>query len=340
MPLPPLETERALFMKVESTPGTDVFAGTPLAADIIPVDIGSISIDPEVEEWINRNTMGAAGVMPSSIGAKFVTITWRQALRGKGAAYDDSPLVVPEVDRPVLGCVASRAIDTTAGAETVLYTPGALLSQATYTIYLMQKIPDGSALVVKVKGAVGTFTASGNVGDGPTMMEFRFQGVWDQADHAFVDGTLVGDPRHVFLQSAELQIGSGNYSPAFQSFSFALNNVIARHPNGNAATGYDYLYVVNREPVFTFDPDIDQEAASGFFAGLSAGTLHDLSLRIVAGGNYNKALLRLNSTGAAGAQVIGPLRPIVRNGISAMEVRLRATIALGANTEYGLLFDK
>jgi len=335
--MPPLVGGRILVAKIETTFGTDVLGGSYTAADVLPVDPSTIRLDKGIEEYIDRATMGYLGNLPSSVGARNCAVSWKQAIRGRGAAYSAS--VLPEVDLGLRACLMGRTLDTTPGAEKVTYQPVTELVAESLSIYAVQPIPGGNALTMQLVGCRGSYRIVGRVGT-VVVVEFSLQGVWEEeADLAFTNGTLAPTPKYPFLAGAQFQIGSANYAPPFSQFAFDAGVTIVREPSGNAATGYLGYTPTQRSPLLTFDPTIDREATSGWFAKLTAGDLHDLSFRIGSGTNYNRMLFQMNAAAAAGGQVVSK-RLADRDGIAAFEVGVRSSISGTGQNDYALIFDK
>src|SRR3972149_2043777 len=115
--MPPLVGGRILVAKIETVFGTDVLAGSYTAGDVLPVDPAPIRLSPGLVEYINRATMGYLGSVGSSVGSLTGTISWTQGIRGRGAAYDDSPVVVPEIDLGLRACGGGRATVPTGGSR-------------------------------------------------------------------------------------------------------------------------------------------------------------------------------------------------------------------------------
>ena len=336
--MPPLVGGRILVAKAETVFGTDVLAGSYIAGDVLPVDPATIRLSPELVEYINRATMGYLGTVGSSVGSLTGTISWTQGIRGRGAAYDDSPVVVPEIDLGLRACGLGRTIVTTGGSESVAYQPVAEGSHESLTLYVVQPMPSGNALVFKFVGCRGTARMIGDVGQGPDTIEFSLQGAFTgNIDIAFTNGTLAETPKFPFLASALLQVGAANYAPAWSRYALDLGNTLVREPNGNAASGYNGFAITQRQPTFTFDPTMAREADSGWYAALLAGTLVDLTFQQGAT-QYNRKKVKINAASAAGGQIVG-MGLGDRDGIAAFDLPIRLNISGTGNNDWQILFD-
>lgn len=332
------KVRQQVVFRPESVYGTDPMGGTYVDADVIRAVADSIRVSPNLEEFLNLATAGNLGRLPSAIGLRTVRLSFDQMIRGRGVAYDDSPLVVPEIDLALRACGLARTIDATPGSEFVGYQPSD--THEAMTVYVVQPIAgSATAVAAQLVGMHGTPTFRGVAG-GPMRATFDLEGVLEEiADVTFVGGTMAATPQYPTLKSAAFQIGTGNYAPRIREVSFAMGNVLQRVPSINAASGLVGFQITDREPELVIDPEADLEANSAWWAALQDGDpLHDCTFQLGTA-QYNRLKFRFSSDGStAGLQVVGQ-EWVERDGITAFRMRLRPTIVNGANTDFALRFD-
>jgi hypothetical protein len=313
-------------MKVEGTYGTDVFAGTYTAADIMPCF--NIAPAPTLEEIENLALSGDIGRLPSGIGRELAGVTFEAFVRGAGVAYSAS--VKPELDRALQACGLSSTFSGTAGSEIVTYQPTA--APSSYTIYVVQE--NGSTL--KMAGCFGDVDFTMRAG-GIISARFSFQGLLvDEADVAFVGGAIAGTPPYPTVKSAGFQIDTGNYAPRIGTVGFRMGNVLQAVPSINAAGGVAGFFIADRRPLLTIDPESAPVATFAWFTKHKAGTLMDCDFT-VGGVQYNKMRPKFNAALAAGLQIVQRSWGS-RDGLTAFPTTLLATISAG-NDDFSIVFS-
>jgi hypothetical protein len=335
----PRSIRAQVVMKKEVTPGVDVFAGTYTAADIIPVIAESIRFTPPSNEIENTMTAGLMGRVSSIIGAQTARVDFDMWFRGAGAAYDDSPEVVPNIDRPLRATRNGRTFTNPPPAS-----PSSLVYQQTdteesFTVYLVQDVPGGNARSIQMVGCIGTHSWSISVGGG-MRWSFSLLGQLEEiADIAYVNGTLVLTPGYPTFKFANFQIGATNYAPRFRDISFTQGQTVVYVPSENAVNGIAGAAVMDRNPRLNFDPEVDREANSGWWVALRDGApLKDCTFQV---GNttvaWNQCKVRFGATGGAQLQIVQQGLS-VRDGILTTPTQALATIT-SANDDYSYLFD-
>src|SRR5262245_40769981 len=259
----PRQIKGQVAMKVESTPGVDIFAGTYTTGDIIPVIADSIRFSQDPNEIQNLMTAGLMGRAPSIIGAMTARVDFDMWFRGSGAAYDDSPAVVPEIDRPLRACRLGRTFTNPPPASPSSLTYQQTDTEETFTVYVIQDIPGGNARSIQMVGCMGTHSWSITAGGG-MRFSFSIAGQLEEvADISYVAGTLTLTPAYPTLKSAAFQVGAANYAPRFRDISFQQNQTVIFVPSENAVGAVAGAAVMDRNPRITFDPEADREANSG-----------------------------------------------------------------------------
>lgn len=315
-------------MKAESTYGTDIFAGTYTTGDVIPAQ--GIQPNLSLDEIENLATAGDMGRGPSMIGQERASVRFTMPVRGKGAAYSTS--AKPEVDMPLRACGYSSTFSGTAGAEIVTYQPVAQASHEAFSVYIVQS----NGLSIQMAGCQGTVEFASGAG-GPLLATFTLSGILDAvADISYVAGTLATTPQYPVSKSVAFQIGTENYAARFAQMGFALGNGLVFVPSFNAAGGIAGVFISDRNPRLTIDPEENTAAAFDWFAKWKAGTLNDCSFTI---GSvlYNKIAFSFNAAAAAGLQIVNR-QHTTRDGLVAVGTTLLATISSG-NDDHKIVFS-
>lgn len=310
-----------LAKKLETTYGTDIFAGAYTSADIIQC----FGLQPNIsqEEIENLSMAGDLGRGPSAIGLEQASVSFSMFLRGKGAAY--SATVRPECDLPLRGCGFSSTVDVTPGAEKVTYVPTTTFESM--TIYAVQE--NGSTL--KMAGCFGTVDFSMRAG-GQVEARFSFIGkLVGVSDVSFVDGSISGTPQYPVLKSAAFQIGATDYAPRIASLGLSAGVAVQRLLAINATGGLAGCYIADRRPVLTIDPEADTVANFDWFTKWQTSVLADCTFQAGAT-QYVRlkfAFLKLQIVNQGFA---------VRDGITTFPTSLLATLTSGLD-DLSLVFD-
>lgn len=322
----PREFRTVVAMKAETTAGTDVFGGTVAQGDVIPYINGSLRVNIDPFEIQNTMTAGLLGRAPSLMGPQSGSVSFSMYPRGAGAAYSAS--VLPEMDRPLRACRLAKTVDTTTGAESVIYKPTA--TEEVFTIYVMIEIPGSNAVVWVFVGCIGSGRLRGTAG-GQVVTEFTFFGAWSRADHTYQAGALSVTPQYPTLKSAAFQIGTGNYAPRIKEIAFDIGNVVERIWSINSSTGLVGYFVRDRRPIWQIDPEAATEATSGWYAALTGGTLQDLSYQL-GSTQYDRLKIRGSAASTPGSTVQAVEQGmLMRDGIVALPTTLLATLDSAEN---------
>lgn len=329
----PRTRKLVVAMKPETTAGSDIFAGTYVAADVIQAVSDSIRFTQDQTHIMNVMTAGQLGRLPAIPGAQLGRVEFTMYLRGKGAAYTAS--VRPEADLPLRACALGATLGGGAGTEKYTYQPSDTME--TMTVYVVQFVSGTSALAAQLVGCLGTVRFSGRAG-GLVQADFALTGALDErADITFVAGTLAGTPSYPTFKSSAFQIGTANYAPRIASVGFDLANQMQAIPSINAASGIAGWIIADREPRLTIDPEADLEANSAWWASLRDGTpLMDCTFQVGAA-QYNRLKFQFTATAAAGLQVFEQSFG-TRDGLTSVPTSLLATISTG-NDDVALIFD-
>lgn len=336
----PAEVQKLIAMKPESSAGVDVFADTYLAADVQEADARSIRVTNDPNEIENLVLMGNMGRAPSLKGPRLSRIDFRCPVRGSlaSAEYDDSPEVVPPIDRPLRGCRLARTF-TNPGItnSSVAYQP--TNTEETMTIYVIQPIPgSASCLSRQYVGCLGTGRLNGVAGEG-MFAEFSFVGAFEEEkDITFVGGVLTLAPRYPQLVSAAFQIGSANYAPRIRTVGFDMGNRVGRLPSINAATGVAGFKVVDRRPILTIDPEVDLDANSGWWAAFRDGEPLKDSTYQLGSTTKNRVKFRFAANGTDSNLEVITHELDSRDDLTCFRISLLPTLST-ANSDWSLLFD-
>jgi len=309
-------------MKPEGTYGVDVFAGTYVAADVLP----AFNITPTLalEEIENLATSGLMGRLTSIIGREQGGVQFSLRLRGRGVAYAAGTR--PESDLPLRGTGHSSTVVTTGGSESVTYAPSA--THESMTIYIHQKNGPSIQLV----GCFGTVEFPPTPAGQPMEARFSFQGLLDAvADITHTPGTLAQTPQFPTLKSAAFQIDTANYAPRIAAVGFNVGNVLGPLPAINSAGGLAGFFIADRNPRLSIDPEADLVANYAWFSKWLSQNLADVTYQLGTA-QYNRAKFNFLKAQIA-THGWAP-----RDGLTAFNTQLLAVLTAG-NDDYSLVFD-
>src|SRR5918999_1592579 len=208
----------ALAGKIETTYGTNAFAGAPVAADILPI------MDLDIEEprgfYPNPATTGLLDHQPGVPGELMARIRGAIWLRGAGEAYSAG-------NKPAAGPILralgfSETLVTTGGSESVTYKFPKAPEHESLSLVVMQE--NGPS--VTILGARGTGSLVMVAGQ-PVVLRFELWGLHGgRGTQALVTAAPEQTPIHPILASAAFQMGTENFAAQFRALTIALNSVV------------------------------------------------------------------------------------------------------------------
>lgn len=280
-----------LLAKVETTEGTD--ATPSVTTDGIqilePLEAGG---EPAFKHPRAKLAVGAAIQASSPLTPKGFKGSWSSNVhvRGarSGAAFSASNL--PEIDPFLQSAGFAAALVTTAGAETVTYTPAATGLKSHTEYYYV----DGR--LKKLLGAKSDIDFSFDAG-GPLMAALKRVGLYqpptDVAVPSVVSTTYGGNVAPV-ADNIALGINFGaNYAAGIiRKFGLNLANQIAQRPNANAVGGLSPDRVRSRAPKFTLTLE-DELLAAIDLEGLRLSNTPGSLTFTIGGTQYNKIQVTL-----------------------------------------------
>lgn len=329
----PRKAKQQVVMRVEATYGTDPFAGTYLAADIIQAVSDSVRFTPTVEEIPNLATAGALGRLSSGIGQRTGTVTFDVLIRGADAVAWTA-LIKPEADLPLRGCGLGAAF----AAGKWSYVPTDL--HESVAIYIVQDIPPVGALtkarVAKLLGCCGNVRAAMQAA-GTGRYTFTFQGtLLEFADIDYVPSVIKPLPALPTLRAAGLNIGE--WGPCVESINFDMANALRRVPCANAESGSSGFMIADREPTVELNPQMDREETSGIWDSLSDADPLKAVGWTLGQVSPNKVSFHVAADDSPGGQIIGDEWG-ERDGIAADTLRIRATLRDAPNTDFKIVYE-
>jgi hypothetical protein len=259
-------------VKLESTYGTDPWAGAPAAADVLPVENIVIEEPRPFYHWAGHS--GLLDALPGVVGELMGRVSFDLRLRGKGSAYAAGNK--PEASLLLRSLGASETVDATPGSEKVTYKfPRASGHESVAAWFVQENAPgvkllggfaDGQLLFVAGQPVVLRYTCMALHGGRNTQ--------------ALVTQAPAATPIHPILASAAFQVGTENYAAAFRALTISLNNILAPRMDPNDANAYGGFFITrdpNRPPTLEFDPEAVAAATYDWFTKWGAGTLVDWS---------------------------------------------------------------
>ena len=168
---------------------------------------------------------------------------------------------------------ATATTSSTATAVGYVYQPRPIRECGTVdsmSLDLVEAGPCDVALIKKMKGARGNLTIDMKLGE-PVMLNFDMRGVYvDPVDGTLVDDINYGTTKPPVLLDAAFSFGG--YAAIISAMSINMNNVLALRSDVNDAHGGKSVWVVDRDPEGTYDPELTIKANHDFYGLLTANT--------------------------------------------------------------------
>ena len=251
-----------------------------------------------------RKTMSR---MYSEPGQKPGEMTFRCELMGPPFANKGTS---PTCGNYLRGC--GFAENATGGTSTV-YTP---VSTDWETI-TVQKMDDG--LLKKLCGCMGNVRFIFTVGE-PVMCEFTFYGKQSaHSDTALFSPSYPAEKPLIFQNATVTILGD---TLILNTLELDMQNTVSMLPKPSDSTGISYGQIVNRDPVITFDPDLELKATHDFLGKLNSTTEAAVSI-VMTAADYTTctfALPKCRYTAIGEAD---------RDGISTMAATLEVNMSSG-----------
>ena len=315
----------SLLAKVEGTYGTDA---TPGAADGFWGVAGSAP--SLVKQDNNLDNVARGGVLskmqPAAPGPRHWKVSCQIPLRGAGAAYSTS--VKPKISALMRACGFQETVTATPGVEKVEYKPRSTGFESISFYYYL----DG--LLYKLLGARGSVNFVLKAG-GLCMAEFALEGLYadpTDASIVFPTGEPTTLPAPTFLSSA-FQIGSENYAAAIESINVDMKNTLFAAPDSTKADGVGGIYLLDRNPDGSFNPEAALAATFNFYSKWKAQTLQDMSFQVGAD-QYNRVKFSVPEA------ALTDIQPQDRSGLAAFQIPFKAvSSSANGDDEVVVTFD-
>jgi len=292
MPYPhPLKID-GLIGKVEDTYLTDP---TPTVADNGIRGVGRFwsLVGPEYAFQNDREdvmTGSLVEAIPAVSRGQIANFDWTVEAKGAGAAYDDSPQVVPEIHPLLVSAGLAPTIDASSGTEKVTYALADTgHGSATFWVYAGGKR-------IKISGCRSNLVwaiAAGNL----ARMRFQVQGiVTDIAEVAQASITYdsVESPALIGLGLALVPSGGSSWTPRFAEAELDLGNEIVRLDDANTATtGIEQFAIADRRPRLRLMARTTDLTTYPAYALRAARTLHTIDAT-VGSTQYNRIKIDVN----------------------------------------------
>ncbi|MFQ5765769.1 MAG: phage tail tube protein, partial [Rhodospirillales bacterium] len=248
-------TRRAVVaMKAETTYGTDSL-GTVTAADIL----WAFNIRPtsriEAIEMLAQS--GFLGRLRSMSGVEVFGLTFDIQVRGAGAAYSAS--VVPDIHNPLRAAGMLATLDATPSAEKYTYTP----RSSGFESFTVKVVHENGPTHIGL-GCFGNVAFRGVAGQ-PGIASVTLAGI------LAAEGTLAlvtkapTTLQPPVLKSAAFQIDAANFAANVQNVALDLGAAVNVQEGMNAAGGLAGLFIADRDPGGSFDPEVVAAATYDWF---------------------------------------------------------------------------
>lgn len=267
-----LSRKRVLLAKIEANEGV----AETLSATDNPLLVKDLKIKPEVRVYERAILNPTLSKLPPIPAGATATVSFSVELKGKGTAY--SATNKPEIGEYLKACGFSETVDTTTGAEKVVYEPASEgVPSMTLGVYL-----DG--IVLTVAGARGNVRFSGKVGE-PVIAEFEFKGVWLGAQDTPLPTPAYDISNPPVCIAGSVQIDT--YNPVITAFSFDMGNSVEMRESIAAQNGYISALITARDPKGSFDPELTPVSTYDWFNKWRNGETASLSVQI-GSSQYNR----------------------------------------------------
>lgn len=263
-----VNAKRMMAMKLEATSGT---AETLADADC-DLHFFDITVDAEIEHWVNQLATGRHSFAVSPMGKRKITIGAKHAMRLGAAAATP-----PKLSKAFKTCGQT---ETVVASTSVAWTPDALKDEGnnvTATIKIYYVANSGNSVIVTAKGCMGNCVVSMDDLGQPLVASFTFTG-------AFV-GITDGAALTVTSPDTSIPpaiIGSAITTAAvpqqIAKFSLDFGNDIQIDYDPADVTGYSAAYIAKRIPKWMMDPKMKLLTVDAHYTRWSAGTEAVLSL--------------------------------------------------------------
>lgn len=255
-------SKRMMAMKLETTSGT---AETLVNADC-DLHFFDITVDAEIEHWVNQLATGRHSFAVSPMGKRKITIGAKHAMR-LGA----SVAVAPKLSKAFKACGQT---ETVVAVTSVAWTPDALKDEGdgiTATIKVYYVANSGNSVIVTAKGCMGNAVVSMDDLGQPLVASFTFTG-------AFV-GITDGAALTVTSPDTSIPpaiIGSAVTTAAvpqqIAKFTLDFGNQVELDYDPAETTGYSAAYIAKRIPKIMMDPKMKLLSVDAHYTRWSAGT--------------------------------------------------------------------
>ena len=298
MAYPRLTRKTTVFVDLETTPGT---YANPDATATNAVAVSNFSIRFITDRQARDIYKSTLGDFPDVVTSMHVEVSFDVELKGAGVDADNN-VVEPVIGKLLQGCGMKKYTlsadvdgDTTDETANIYYMPVSAspgesdfktLSIAIYHGAGVDSTNAEKAMLYKVKGALGTFTIRGEVGNFPRV-SFTFTGVLDAdpAD-ATVPTATYESTQPVPFQACNLSFdGQTFFKPT--TFEFNIGNTVSIRRAFTEAYGIYGVVISDRAPTGSIDPEAFLESDYALFAKFKAGTPAVLDLGPLGSDNGN-----------------------------------------------------
>lgn len=247
--MPKLTRRRVILAKLETTYGVD--AQPSADADALLVNMEGSSLSPQGDE-VRRNVVwDTFSPLGSVVTSRTVEMAISTELRGGGMSQWGGPRP-PDFDALLQSCGMTMTGDDHLGW---IYTPktAAPDEQGSCTIYWYQ-----GGLLHKAVGCRGTWTLRAQVNQIGNI-QFTMRGLWVNPEEVAMPTPTIRDLTPPMI--AGIGLALGGYVPALNSLELSIGNTVSRRTDINSANGLTGLFVSDRAPSGSVDPEAADLAA-------------------------------------------------------------------------------
>jgi len=282
-----LTRQSVLFVKTETTYGTDVIGGSPTATDAVLSTIPDFSFDVEsYERNLARESLSPLSPRITNINC---SLSFSCELRGSGTAT-----TAPEIDALLVACGFTGPSESSG----VYYSPTNNATGRSCTIYFYQGDP---GQLKKITGCVGNVSFTVEQG-GIGVANFEMQGQYD-GTASFVNNFAILSANYDEQLPPIAQNISFNYGTDatldISSIEINMNNEVQNVKSMNSAgmTATNF-FLTGRSPGGSFNPLIENSPTENVITNLENSTEKNINFELgTVSGNKVKFNLGGSQTG-------------------------------------------
>ena len=269
---PFLSERRELAAALEATKGTAIATSAMTDGTNSKFLVLNLKVEPMFDMHKRAIQSASLSKYPPITGKQPVKLTFTIEARATAAAG-----TADAWDTLLKGC---GALDTNVAVTSDTYTPSSDGSDhRTLTMWAWvgsfgAVAESNTAVRVGIKGAAGTYTYRGKVGE-TAFYDFEFMGVYNGAVDTSLNSVTHETGTPPIFQGVAFTYGGA--SRVLSSLSYSIGNTLTARESVNVAEGILHYAITARELTGKIDPDMELVATEAFHAQMVANTAKALA---------------------------------------------------------------